>query len=135
MLKSTMRINQEENTSATDEVGVAVVGLGYWGPNLLRVLADNLDVSVRWICDLDPERLGKCRRRYPGARATTQVERVLADPAVDAVIIATPVAHALQPGRAGAGGGEARVRREAARSLQRAGGRAGGHGRRAANGS
>ena len=91
MLKSTMRINQEENTSATDEVGVAVVGLGYWGPNLLRVLADNLDVSVRWICDLDPERLGKCRRRYPGARATTQVERVLADPAVDAVIIATPV--------------------------------------------
>ena len=73
--------------------------------------------SVRWICDLDPERLGKYRRRYPGARATTRLERVLADPAVDAVIIATPVAHALRPGRAGARGRQARVRREAAGSV------------------
>ena len=55
------------------------------------MLGDNLDVSVRWICDLDPERLGKYRRRHPGARATTRIERVLADPAVDAVVIATPV--------------------------------------------
>ena len=91
MLKSTMQINEQEHAPATDQVGVAVVGLGYWGPNLLRVLGDNLDASVRWICDLDPERLGKYRRRHPGARATTRIERVLADPAVDAVIIATPV--------------------------------------------
>ena len=91
MLKSTTKINQQEHESATDEVRLAVVGLGYWGPNLLRVLGDNLDASVRWICDLDPERLGKYRRRHPDARVTTRIERVLADPAVDAVIIATPV--------------------------------------------
>ena len=91
MLKSTVEISDAEHASAIDPVGVAVVGLGYWGPNLLRVLGDNLDVSVRWICDLDPERLGKYRRRHPGARATTRIERVLADPAVDAVVIATPV--------------------------------------------
>ena len=40
-------------------VGIAVVGLGYWGPNLLRVLGDNLDAEVRWMCDLDIERLAK----------------------------------------------------------------------------
>jgi predicted dehydrogenase len=72
-------------------VGVAVVGLGYWGPNLLRVLTDNPDVEVRWICDLDRERLSKYRRRYPASRVTTRIERVLGDPGVEAVVIATPV--------------------------------------------
>jgi predicted dehydrogenase len=72
-------------------VGIAVVGLGYWGPNLLRVLADNQDVDVRWICDLDRERLTKFKRRYPAARVTSRLERVLEDPRVEAVIIATPV--------------------------------------------
>jgi predicted dehydrogenase len=90
MLKSTLEGDQHL-APAADEVGVAVVGLGYWGPNLLRVLGDNVDARVRWICDLDPERLGKYRRRYPDARVTTRLERVLADPTVDAVIIATPV--------------------------------------------
>ncbi len=71
--------------------GVAVVGLGYWGPNLLRVLADKENARVRWICDLDGDRLDRYRRRYPAVRATTHVERVLADPSVDVVIIATPV--------------------------------------------
>jgi predicted dehydrogenase len=70
---------------------VAVVGLGYWGPNLLRVLFELPDVAVRYACDLDSERLAKSARRYPGVRFTTSFEDVLADPAVDAVIIATPV--------------------------------------------
>jgi predicted dehydrogenase len=91
MLKSTVQISEQDDAPATDEVGVAVVGLGYWGPNLLRVLGDNLDAGVRWICDLDPERLAKYRRSHPEARVTTRIERVLADPGVDAVIIATPV--------------------------------------------
>jgi predicted dehydrogenase len=87
-------------------LGVGVVGLGYWGPNLLRVLSDNPDVEVRWICDLDSERLMRYRRRYPAARPTTQFERVLADPEIQAVIIATPVyshyelaARALRAGK------------------------------------
>jgi predicted dehydrogenase len=87
-------------------VGVAVIGLGYWGPNLLRVLADNPEAKVHWICDLDRQRLQPYRRRYPSVRATTHVERVLADPAVELVIIATPVhthhalaAQALEAGK------------------------------------
>ena len=71
--------------------GAAVVGLGYWGPNLLRVLSENVDVDVRWICDFDRERLKKMHRRYPATRMTTHLERVLRDPHVDVVIIATPV--------------------------------------------
>jgi predicted dehydrogenase len=101
MLKSTVEVEQQPDAPVADQVGTAIIGLGYWGPNLLRVLGDNVDASVRWICDLDPERLGKYRRRYPNARATTRIERVLADPTVDAVIIATPVdTHYNLAGRA-----------------------------------
>jgi predicted dehydrogenase len=91
MVKPTLALSQAPELTSTDPVGVAVIGLGYWGPNLLRVLAENPNAEVRRICDLDHERLAKYRRRYPAARATTQVDRVLRDPAVEAVIIATPV--------------------------------------------
>lgn len=69
----------------------AVVGLGYWGPNLLRVLADDPGVTVKWICDLDPARIEQVRRRYPATRPTSDHRDVLDDGAVDAVFIATPV--------------------------------------------
>src|SRR5436305_4455475 len=72
-------------------INVAVIGLGYWGPNLLRALFDLEDVQVSYICDLDPERLERFARRYPSARATRDVDNVLSDPGVDAVVIATPV--------------------------------------------
>jgi predicted dehydrogenase len=106
MLAPSDLLSHDPHAPLADPVGVAVVGLGYWGPNLLRVLADNPDVEVRWICDLDRERLAKYRRRYPAARVTTHVDRMLADPGVEAAIIATPVhthyalaAQALQAGK------------------------------------
>jgi predicted dehydrogenase len=76
---------------AATSLGVGVIGLGYWGPNLLRVLADDAGVEVRWICDRDEERLRRFHRRYPATRPTTRTEDVLEDPAVDAVVVATPV--------------------------------------------
>jgi predicted dehydrogenase len=69
----------------------AVVGLGYWGPNLLRVLVDDAGATVRWICDLDASRLERYARRYPGILTTRDIDEVLADDTVDAVIVATPV--------------------------------------------
>ena len=72
-------------------VKVALVGLGYWGPNLLRALFELGDVEVSYICDVDPDRLERYGRRYPSARATRDFGNVLADPLVDAVVIATPV--------------------------------------------
>jgi predicted dehydrogenase len=70
---------------------VGVVGLGYWGPNLLRVLTEMGDVRVKWVCDLDAVRLERIQRRYPGVTSTRRVEDLLADPEVDAVFLATPV--------------------------------------------
>jgi predicted dehydrogenase len=76
---------------AAPVVSVGVIGLGYWGPNLLRVLADDATVDIRWICDRDPARLARFQRRHPLAQATDDADRVFDDPGVDAVIIATPV--------------------------------------------
>jgi predicted dehydrogenase len=70
---------------------VAVVGLGYWGPNLLRVLAERTDVDVRWMCDQDADRLARYARRYPAVNATVDLDDVLDDPEVDGVLLATPV--------------------------------------------
>ncbi|MFL5885346.1 MAG: Gfo/Idh/MocA family oxidoreductase [Thermoleophilaceae bacterium] len=78
-------------TPVFGEVRVAVVGLGYWGPNLLRSLIEMSGVKVKYICDLDEDRLGRYARRYPGTIATRRYEDILEDPDVHAVVIATPV--------------------------------------------
>jgi predicted dehydrogenase len=70
---------------------VGVIGLGYWGPNLVRVLHELPDTEVAWACDRRRSQLAGIARRYPGVRRTGQVERVLRDRSVDAVAIATPV--------------------------------------------
>ena len=68
-----------------------LVGLGYWGPNLLRVLYDLPDIDVSWICDLEEDRLERFGRRYPATRTTTRFYELLEDPELDAVLIATPI--------------------------------------------
>ncbi len=65
--------------------------MGYWGPNLFRVLLERTDVEVLWICDIDPTRLERFCRRFPALAATTDLEQVLADPRVEGVLLATPV--------------------------------------------
>lgn len=72
------------------ELGVAVAGLGYWGPNLLRNFATSTKWNATWIVDVDQGRCNHLRRLYPNAQATPDFERALADPAVDLVAIATP---------------------------------------------
>jgi predicted dehydrogenase len=70
---------------------VAVVGLGYWGPNLVRVLIERTDVELRWICDTDVSRLERYGRRYPSVRLTQDLDEILDDPDLDGVLLATPV--------------------------------------------
>ncbi len=74
-----------------DLINVAVVGLGYWGPNLLRALFELPGARAAYVCDLDPARLDRYGQRYPGVKTTQQFEDILDDPSVDAVVIATPV--------------------------------------------
>ena len=70
-------------------IRVGQAGLGYWGPNLARNFGELAD--LRWLCDLSPELLARASTRHPRARTTTDFEELLADPELDAVVIATPV--------------------------------------------
>jgi predicted dehydrogenase len=72
-------------------IGIGIIGLGYWGPNLLRNFAEADGAAMRAACDLSAERLALMAARYPSVRMTRQVHDVLSNPAVDAVAIATPV--------------------------------------------
>src|SRR5215207_6670220 len=72
-------------------IRIAVVGLGYWGPNLARNFDALAESELAWICDAFPEQLERMASRFPGVRTTSDIEELLADPAVDAVAIATPV--------------------------------------------
>ncbi|MFE6965600.1 Gfo/Idh/MocA family protein [Agromyces sp. NPDC057679] len=74
----------------TDSLGIAVIGAGYWGPNLARNLHASADWRLDVICDLDPDRAAALAARFGGARPETDVAAVLADPRIDAVAIATP---------------------------------------------
>jgi predicted dehydrogenase len=73
-------------------IRVGVIGYGYWGPNLVRNFADQVDATVAVVCDQRSDRLALAQRRYPAIRVTTDPLELIADPAVDAVAIATPVA-------------------------------------------
>jgi predicted dehydrogenase len=67
---------------------IGVAGLGHWGPNLVRNFAELAD--LRWLCEADPGK-AELRTRYPQARFTQSFDELLADPELDAVVIATPV--------------------------------------------
>ncbi|MBI4056802.1 MAG: Gfo/Idh/MocA family oxidoreductase [Elusimicrobia bacterium] len=73
------------------KTGVAVVGYGYWGPNLVRSIADNPDCDLVMVCDKRTDRLAPVKNRYPSARCTGNFEEVLWNPSVEAVVLATPV--------------------------------------------
>jgi predicted dehydrogenase len=71
-------------------VGVALVGAGYWGPNLFRNFMTSDRIDLRWVCDIDRERAAKLVGRYSAVRVTGNIEDVLNDAGVEAVALATP---------------------------------------------
>jgi predicted dehydrogenase len=75
----------------TKPVGVAVVGLGYWGPNLARNLQELPEANLVAVCDHDRTKLQTIGRRYPHLALTSVYDEVLADPEIEAVALATPV--------------------------------------------
>jgi predicted dehydrogenase len=70
---------------------VALVGYGYWGPNLLRNYMEIPNAQVKTVCDLRPEVLKKVQTRFPAVGTTTDYESVLNDAEIEAVVIATPI--------------------------------------------
>jgi predicted dehydrogenase len=72
-------------------VHVAVAGLGYWGPNLARNFAALPGCELAWCCDASEAMRERHAPAFPGARFSADLDEVLADDAVDAVALATPV--------------------------------------------
>lgn len=70
---------------------VAVIGAGYWGPNLIRNFGNLKNCQVKYVCDLNEERLLNISQQFSFVTGTTNYQEVLHDSEVDAVIIATPV--------------------------------------------
>ncbi len=92
-------------TRAAPPVGVAVVGCGYWGPNLVRNLFDTPGARMLAVCDTSPARLEAMQMRHPSLAASANFDEIVADPAIDAVVLATPVhTHAALARRALRGG-------------------------------
>ena len=76
----------------TNKVNIAQIGVGYWGPNLLRNLVANKSCEVIKVVDLSKERRHFVKDLYPSVRVSNRVEDIIDDKNIDAVIIATPVA-------------------------------------------
>jgi predicted dehydrogenase len=77
----------------------AVVGCGYWGPNLIRNFRSLSECRVKVVCDIDKDRLAHVRGLYPEVEATTEFDQVLEDAAIDAVAIVTPARFHFDMGR------------------------------------
>jgi predicted dehydrogenase len=87
-------------------IGAAVVGYGYWGPNLVRNLNEHPEFRLLGVCDLDEARIAELERRHPGVPVERSFDALLLDPRVEAVAIATPpsthfalVSKALEAGK------------------------------------
>jgi len=73
------------------DLRLGVAGLGYWGPNLARNFAAIAGCELAWCCDASPEARERWQPNFPAARFTGELDDLLSDPALDAVVLATPV--------------------------------------------
>ena len=78
-------------------IRVAVIGAGHWGPNLIRNFHNRERSEVAWVVDRDATRLAQVRSRFADVQTAADADEALADPTVDAVVVATPARthHAL----------------------------------------
>ena len=72
-------------------IGVGVIGYGYWGPNLVRNFSDISEAQVIAVSDLNSDRLKLAKNCHPSINTTINHDELISDPAIDAVVIATPV--------------------------------------------
>ncbi|HTP13725.1 MAG TPA: Gfo/Idh/MocA family oxidoreductase, partial [Bacteroidota bacterium] len=70
---------------------IGVVGLGYWGPNIVRNFLGNKNVARVVACDANPKRLESTKLKFPTVETVTDYKAIIKDPSVLAVAIVTPV--------------------------------------------
>jgi len=80
-------------------LNVGVIGCGYWGPNLIRNFNSHPDCKVKTVCDLDEERLAHMKSLYANVATTTDVDDLINDEEIQAIVIATPVDLHYELGR------------------------------------
>jgi predicted dehydrogenase len=90
----------------TTPIGVAVVGYGYWGPNVVRNIVERPEFRLMGLCERDPGRCEEFLKRHPDHAVEEDLDLLLLDPRVQAVSIATPprthfelVRRALEAGK------------------------------------
>jgi predicted dehydrogenase len=90
----------------TTPIGIAAVGYGYWGPNVVRNIAERPEFRLVGLCERDDSRAQDFSNRYPDVRVERDLDELLLDPRIQAVSIATPprshyplVSRALEAGK------------------------------------
>jgi predicted dehydrogenase len=91
---------------AQTPIGIAIVGFGYWGPNVVRNILERPELRLAGLCELDRNRTADFSGRYPRIRVESELDVLLDDPDIQAVAIATPprthhglVRRALEAGK------------------------------------
>jgi predicted dehydrogenase len=77
-------------------INIGVVGVGYWGPNLIRNFHANSGTELHACCDLNEERLIFIKRTYPYLKTTKDYREIISDPNIDLIAICTPVSSHFQ---------------------------------------
>jgi predicted dehydrogenase len=100
MHRLTRDLRPQRVVRSSRPVRLGVVGLGYWGPNLVRNLVELPEADLGYVCDVRDDAVEAVVRRYPAVQRTKSFEEVLADQDVDGVAIATPVSTHYELARA-----------------------------------
>jgi predicted dehydrogenase len=77
-------------TTALAPIGTAVVGYGYWGPNLARNIAERPELELCALCERDDERAAAFSAKHADVPVSRDFDEILADPDIEAVVVATP---------------------------------------------
>jgi predicted dehydrogenase len=80
-------------------IRAAVIGYGYWGPNIVRNFKACGAVDLACVCDVSPKQLELVKKAYPDVPTTGSLDEVLADASIEAVAIITPVASHFELGQ------------------------------------
>ncbi len=77
-------------------LNVGLVGFGYWGPNLARNIAQSRETNLAAICELSPSRREAAASLFPNVELVEQFDRLLDNPGIEAIAIATPTSTHYQ---------------------------------------
>jgi predicted dehydrogenase len=89
-----------------EPIRLGVVGLGYWGPNIARNMAQIPGCELSWLCDASEQARERLATSFPGARTSGELAELLADESLDAIVLATPVPSHAELAIAVAGAGK-----------------------------